>query len=590
MKILQINNCDLPGRFFNGHDLQLSLNAAGIEANQMVMEKMGDEHTTRQICSLNELYANNQLRNLEKRLGMTNLLEPFSEKIIGSRYFQEADIVHYHLIHNNILSLLDIKRIFALKQSVLTVHDPWIVGGHCIHPLECEKWKTGCHDCEHLEWPFEMDCDKSKEIWEIKKACFNDVEWDIVVASDWMKSYIQSSPITCHFKRIHKIPFGLNIDKYKKVSKEMAREALGIPEEEQVIAFRAEEHIVKGLNYIVEALKLLDRTENITILTVGTAILPEWIKKRYRVMEKGWQDEEGVRLCLAAADIFVMTSLGESFGLMTIEAMASKCAVIVFKGTVLEQVSYAPKCGIAVESKNSKAIKNEIERLLKHKEELQFRGELGREIVEKHYKYSDYLKKHIELYTDLADRNQNVEKKYWFDYRIEQERNKLQAMEKMEHIRQFKRKLEALSDFKAKKVCIFCAGIYGTRAYYELKERLVEIAYIVDNNPQKWGTWLDGLECIGMDKLKLEKDNVLVIVCNKNSGLITEELKTQNFPYVISNKELDEMLQDVPRICDIRNMDLIEQLDYSSEGVKALITCFNRTIFDICQYYESKLQ
>lgn len=590
MKILQINNCDLPGRFFNGHDLQLSLNAVGIEAHQMVMEKMGDENTTEPICSPNELYVNSQLRNLEKRLGMSNLLEPFSERIIESKYFQEADIVHYHLIHNNILSLLDIKRIFELKQSVLTVHDPWIVGGHCIHPLQCEKWKTGCHDCEHLKWPFEMDCDKSKDIWEIKKTCFSDVECDIVVASDWMKNYIQSSPITCHFKRIHKIPFGLDIEKYKKISKEMARERLGICEEEQVIAFRAEDHIVKGLSYIVEALELMEQRKNITILTVGTAILPELIKKRYRVIEKGWQDEDGVRLCLAAADIFLMTSLGESFGLMTIEAMASKCAVIVFKDTVLEQVSYAPECGIAVECKSSKAIKHEIEHLLKHKEELQFRGELGREIVEKHYKYSDYLNKHIELYTDLIDRNQGVEKKYWCDYGIEQERNKLQAMEKMECIRQFKRQIGKLSDFKAQKVCIFCAGIYGTRAYYELKERLVEIAYIVDNNPQKWGAWLDGLECMGMDKLKLEKDNVLVIVCNKNSGPIIEELRSQNFPYIISNKELDEMLIDVPRICDIRNMDSIEQLDYSSEGVKALISCFNRTVSDICKYYESKLQ
>lgn len=590
MKILQINNCDLPGKFFNGHDLQLSLNAAGIQAHQMVMEKMGDESTTVEICSPNELYVNCQLRDLERQLGMSNLLEPFSENIIESKYFQEADIVHYHLIHNNILSLLDIKRIFALKQSVLTVHDPWIVGGHCIHPLECEKWRTGCYDCEHLKWPFEMERDKSKDVWEIKKASLNNVDCDIVVASDWMKSFIQSSPITRHFKRIHKIPFGLDINKYKKVSKEMARKILDISEDAQVIAFRAEQHVVKGLRYIVEALELIEQAENITILTVGTGRLPESIKKRYRVMEKGWQDEEGVRLCLAAADIFVMTSLGESFGLMTIEAMASKCAVIVFKDTVLEQVSYAPECGIAVECKSSEAIKNELERLLKHKEELQFRGELGREIVEKHYKYSDYLNKHIELYTDLANRNQGVEKKFWCDYRIEQERNKLQATEKMECIRQFKRQIEALSDFKAQKVCIFCAGIYGTRAYYELKERLVEIAYIVDNNPQKWGVWLDGLECMGMDKLKLEKDNVLVIVCNKNSGPIIEELRSQNFPYIISNMELDEMLNDVPRICDIRNMDSIEQLDYSSEGVKALISRFNRTVFDICKYYESKLQ
>ena len=119
---------------------------------------------------------------------------------------------------------------------------------------------------------------------------------------------------------------------------------------------------------------------------------------------------------------------------------------------------------------------------------------------------------------------------------------------------------------------------------------MVEIAYVVDNNPEKWGTWLGGLECVGMERLEQEKDNVLVIVCNKNSQALINDLKEKNFPYVLSKQSLDKMLEGIPKIGDFRGIDKISELDYSSEGVKQLIDLFNRTINDICNYYEAKLK
>ena len=195
MKILQINNTDLPGKIFNGHDLQLSLNRMRIEAWQMVLDKLGEEKTTLEICSKEELIIRNRLTNLEKQLGMTNLLTSFAGKIINSEVFRKADIVHYHLIHNSILSLLDYRRIFPLKRSVWTIHDPWIVGGHCIYPLECEKWKTGCHDCINLDRPFFVNLDKTDCNWQIKKEAVSSIDCDIIVSTDWMENILGESPI-----------------------------------------------------------------------------------------------------------------------------------------------------------------------------------------------------------------------------------------------------------------------------------------------------------------------------------------------------------------------------------------------------------
>ena len=47
MKILHVNNVDLLGSRFNGYDMQRALNARGITADQIVMERMGSDPHTR---------------------------------------------------------------------------------------------------------------------------------------------------------------------------------------------------------------------------------------------------------------------------------------------------------------------------------------------------------------------------------------------------------------------------------------------------------------------------------------------------------------------------------------------------------------
>ena len=102
-----------------------------------------------------------------------------------------------------------------------------------------------------------------------------------------------------------------------------------------------------------------------------------------------------------SCDIFLMPSLAESFGMMAVEAMASKCVVICFRGTVLEEVTNAPDCGIAVEYLSAGGIASEITRLIKHPEEIRRRGEKGFERVKQNYEFDAYVNKHIELYEEI---------------------------------------------------------------------------------------------------------------------------------------------------------------------------------------------
>jgi len=120
---------------------------------------------------------------------------------------------------------------------------------------------------------------------------------------------------------------------------------------ELVIGFRQTKDPIKGCGYIYEALERLEIPYPVQLLAVGSeSDLPDAIKKKYRYVSLPWLDEPDMLAYFRALDIFLMPSLAETFGLMSIEAMACETALICFQSTVLESVTNAPDYGIAVDT------------------------------------------------------------------------------------------------------------------------------------------------------------------------------------------------------------------------------------------------
>ncbi|MFD0673619.1 glycosyltransferase [Cohnella sp. GCM10027633] len=406
MNIVHVNNTDLSGRRFNGHDLQLSLNEQGHRAHQLVVEKQGNEVTTVSLLSPHELFVRSSVRGLEQQLSLNNLLFPFGKKIAEHPIITEADIVHYHLIHNHFISLFDYPELFGRRPSVWTVHDPWTVTGHCVHPRECTGWQNGCHHCPQLDdSAFPMQVDKASQMWEIKRRVYQNMDVHVVVASRFMESYIRTSPLTSHLTNIYRIPFGIDVDVFSNRDREAARQRWAIPIENFVIAFRAETNENKGLHYILEMLEKLSAVHPVTLLVIGNAHLPSELMGKYHVIELGWSNDQFILYDFyAACTVFLMPSIAESFGLMAIEAMASGRPIIVFENTVLEEITFAPECGFAVPYKNSDMLRDAVEWLMHHPEECDRRGTQGRELAAKYYRYEDYVRRHITLYEDIQDK------------------------------------------------------------------------------------------------------------------------------------------------------------------------------------------
>lgn len=411
MKLLFVNDIDLPGARFNGYDLQVELNRRNILAKQMVVERQGKDPNTVPLVSDRTRYFESYIRDLERELSLNGLAGVYGRILMDRQEFLDADIVHYHLIHNSLISLLDLPKMMSIKPSVWTLHDPWALTGHCIHPIRCDRWRSGCKVCPYLDRIFALKKDNSGAIWKIKKAVYAQLlNVDIVVASKWMQTMVAESPLTMNFKRVHLIPFGIDLSIFSpKKNKQAIREKYGVLQDAFVIFFRAEESEFKGLQYIKKMLDVLDVSNNVVLLTVGQKGLLNEFKYKYTVKDHGWlNDPNDLAELYCAADIFLMPSIAEAFGLMAVEAMASGVPVIVFEGTALPSVTFAPNCGILLKPEDTLQFAETIKRLMNDRTEIEYRGKLGVELANQYYNIEQYNSNMYDLYKEIYQRTREA--------------------------------------------------------------------------------------------------------------------------------------------------------------------------------------
>lgn len=256
---------------------------------------------------------------------------------------------------------------------------------------------------------FPFSKDNCSELWNIKKYVFDNIDVDLVFSSDWMIELAKDSPILQNQKNYHKIPLGIDIDKFSSIDYESARKKLNIKKDEIVLFFRSQNEF-KGTPYIVEALKKLKTDKKITLLTCDNKGLISEVEDKYKIIELGHINDKEMIVAMNACDIFLMPSIGESFGMMAIEAMSCSKPVIVFDNSALPSVTHAPECGYLVSDRNSHDLMKAIDDLVSNEKERIRRGNLAKKIVQEEYTEEAYNQRLKELYKKVMNRKRsNVE-------------------------------------------------------------------------------------------------------------------------------------------------------------------------------------
>ena len=349
MKILQLGDNDIYGNKFNGHNLTRYLNALeSQQVHHVVLTKYSNDQNTSSFFSGFERKEDfhRQLQQLHQIYSSQIMFYPYLYELFFNSHYLNADVVHCHLLHNEVGNLSLLPMLSTLKPLIWTLHDPWALTGHCIHPASCERWRTGCGDCPSLDTHFSLEQDTTALNWEFKRQFYNMSNFHIIVASEWMKKRIVESPLFDN-KPVHVIPFGLDLSIFKPLSKGAAKLRLQIPENQFVIGFRSSASEFKGLPLIIKLLENLKKTnilQSITLLTFDKKGLLENVVTDYSLIELGWiADDTAIATAYNACDIFLMPSENEAFGMMALEAMACGTPVVGMQGTAIEELVNVPE-------------------------------------------------------------------------------------------------------------------------------------------------------------------------------------------------------------------------------------------------------
>ena len=196
--------------------------------------------------------------------------------------------------------------------------------------------------------------------------------WKVICCSDYMVSHVRWAFGLPPDKQVM-IPNGVNADVYTEAqSKDLTqfRRRFALPGE-RIVLFVGRLVYEKGVHVLVNAIpKVLEKVNTKTVI-VGNGYMKEQISGivkglgiDQKVMFTGFVDDETLRRLQICADVSVVPSLFEPFGIVALEAMAAKSPVVVSDTGGLAEIVDHDVDGIKVYPNNPDSLAWGITRVL----------------------------------------------------------------------------------------------------------------------------------------------------------------------------------------------------------------------------------
>ena len=211
------------------------------------------------------------------------------------------------------------------------------------------------------------------------------------------------------------IPLGVDLDRFRPADKESARAALGL-RDERIILFVGRLEPLKGVDILINAAAMLESDVDCSVLIVGgDPSAPAQLRRlrdlarergiEHRVAFAGAVDHEKLPLYYNAADVCVVPSHYESFGLVAIEAMASGVPVVASRVGGLAGTVKDGETGYLVPWLCPEPFAERIDMLLENESRRRNLGEAAREAVGR-YRWENVADAVLQLYNDLIGQPQ----------------------------------------------------------------------------------------------------------------------------------------------------------------------------------------
>jgi glycosyltransferase involved in cell wall biosynthesis len=249
------------------------------------------------------------------------------------------DIVHMHNLHGEYFDLRALPEISKNVPTFITLHDAWLLSGHCAHSFDCERWKSGCGSCPDLNIPPRIKKDRTEENWALKKEVFANSSLYIASPCQWMADKVMQSILKPAVKELRVIPNGIDTDAFKPYPKSDARDRWGLSKDRVNILMRGplgqKDLYWRDDETLIRAFELLSTkytSLKFDLYCYGGAKVDQTIGK-LTIKSIGYFDsKEDMAEFLSATDLYIHASSADTYPNTILEVMS--CGVPVLASDV----------------------------------------------------------------------------------------------------------------------------------------------------------------------------------------------------------------------------------------------------------------
>lgn len=244
------------------------------------------------------------------------------------------DVVHAHNLHGEYFDLRALPILSRLAPLALTLHDQWLLTGHCAHDFSCGRWRTGCGSCPDLSIYPAVSRDDTSANWQRKREIYRQSRIFVAAPSRWLLDRAAQSPLQAGIVERRLIRIGIDRAVFNPGDREAIRRRLNLPVEAAIVMFAANgtrSNIWKDFATLEQAVwrlpRLLDGRQLI-LLAVGQAGPTRQNEGAEVRMLPFVSDPAKLADYYRAADVYLHATRADNSPIVVLEALACGTPVV----------------------------------------------------------------------------------------------------------------------------------------------------------------------------------------------------------------------------------------------------------------------
>lgn len=293
----------------------------------------------------------------------------------------------------------------ADRIDVFHAHD-WLVATACIglkhvfrKPLLATMHSTEIGRRDGLHTPTERMIHET-EAWLTYEA------WRVICCSNYMVSHVKWA-FGLPEDKLSMVPNGVNTSVYEGIEKEDLKEfraKFALPEE-KIVLFVGRLVYEKGIHVLINAVPKILEKVNAKFLIVGNGYMKDQLlniaksmRLEHKILFLGFVDETTLVKLQKCADVSVVPSLFEPFGIVALEAMAAKSPVVVSDTGGLSEIVEHDLTGVKVYPNNPESLAWGITKVLQDENYSRYISENAYRKVRDKFGWNNIAEKTVQIY------------------------------------------------------------------------------------------------------------------------------------------------------------------------------------------------